>query len=172
MSWHYSFVPWLASVMQVKSYLELGVFNNDNINRMVNIVDMCVGVDTIIPGTPCIDPKYKFLMMSTSEFFERNKEAYHLSFDMIFIDACHDIDNVISDFENSFKILNYNGVILIHDTYPMSEAFLDKGYCSNAYEVCDYIKEHFSQDGEIVTIPVHPGISIFRKCDRQLEWKK
>lgn len=49
--------------------------------------------------------------MDTNTFFAQNIKKY----DMIFIDACHQDQQVFKDIENSRKILNLNGVIVCHD---------------------------------------------------------
>ena len=54
------------------------------------------------------------ILMLTEEFFKINKEK----FDIIYIDAGHDLPNVINDYNNSIKCLKNNGVIIIHDLYP------------------------------------------------------
>jgi len=54
--------------------------------------------------------------MSSDIFFLQNKE----SFDCIFIDGLHHYNQVLKDIDNSLKILNSNGLILIHDCLPKS----------------------------------------------------
>ena len=44
----------------------------------------------------------------------QNKE----NFDCIFIDGLHHYNQVLKDIDNSLKILNSNGLILIHDCLP------------------------------------------------------
>jgi predicted O-methyltransferase YrrM len=47
----------------------------------------------------------------TEEFFKQNKE----SFDFIYVDACHDKESAAYDLNESFKILNIDGVIACDD---------------------------------------------------------
>lgn len=168
MSWHYQLIPWLVKLTNCVSYLELGSYNCDNIKNIIDSVDLCVGVDIKKPEIEFKHDKYRFFNCSTKDFFNSNKDI----FDIIFIDASHKKEDVLSDFFSSYCALKENGLILLHDTYPMSERYLKDGYCSDAYKTIDYIKAVTRDFGEIVTIPVHPGISIFRKCVRQLYWKK
>jgi hypothetical protein len=48
---------------------------------------------------------------TTQDFFKQNKET----FDFIYIDASHKKKDVMFDLENSFKILNINGIIACDD---------------------------------------------------------
>ena len=52
--------------------------------------------------------------MTSDDFFKQNKST----FDLIFIDGLHVYEQVLKDIENSLKVLNDNGVILIHDCLP------------------------------------------------------
>ena len=44
------------------------------------------------------------------------------------IDACHDVDYVISDFERVLPYMNENGIVLLHDTHPSMKAHLQGSY--------------------------------------------
>lgn len=67
-----------------------------------------------------IDPEPKFnaqFVMSSDQFFAVNTDK----FDIVFIDGMHLEEYVLRDVENSLKILNDNGVIVIHDCLPKHE---------------------------------------------------
>ena len=49
--------------------------------------------------------------MSSNIFFKINKEF----FDIIYIDGAHDYESVLSDANNSIKILRKNGIIFFDD---------------------------------------------------------
>ena len=53
---------------------------------------------------------------TSDEFFLQNSKNY----DCIFIDGLHVYQQVIKDILNSIKILNNNGVIILHDCLPKS----------------------------------------------------
>jgi len=86
-----------------KKYLEIGCFKDENFKE-VNI-EHKVGVDPVSGGT---------LRLNSDEFFKKN----HETFDIIFIDGLHYYHQVKKDIENSLKIINDNGIILIHDCLP------------------------------------------------------
>jgi len=52
--------------------------------------------------------------MTSDTFFLKNKKT----FDIIFIDGLHIYDQVKRDVLNSIKVLNKNGLILLHDCLP------------------------------------------------------
>lgn len=96
----------LININNYNSYLEIGVDDCSNFN-FVNL-NKKVSVDpNNTRGTPT------FQMMS-SEFFKINNQF----FDLIFIDGLHTFESSYCDLIESLKILNKNGSILLHDTFP------------------------------------------------------
>lgn len=94
-----------------KSYLEIGTqygnaFSKINIQHKV-----------------CVDPIKCFdgltYEMTSDEFFKQNKET----FDIIFVDGLHLEEQSTIDIENSFKVLNDGGIIVVHDCLPHCEEF-------------------------------------------------
>ena len=86
-----------------ESYLEIGCQSDVNFSKI--IIKNKIGVDPQSGGTH---------RMTSDDFFKQNKKK----FDLIFIDGLHIYEQVLKDIENSLKILNENGVILIHDCLP------------------------------------------------------
>ena len=86
-----------------ESYLEIGCQSDVNFSKI--IIKNKIGVDPQSGGTH---------RMTSDDFFKQNKST----FDLIFIDGLHVYEQVSKDIENSLKVLNENGVILIHDCLP------------------------------------------------------
>ena len=86
-----------------ESYLEIGCQSDVNFSKI--IIKNKIGVDPQSGGTH---------RMTSDDFFKQNKNT----FDLIFIDGLHVYEQVLKDIENSLKVLNDNGVILIHDCLP------------------------------------------------------
>ena len=160
------FISNLVHSCNYTSYLELGVDDGKNITSVANFTkSKCFGVDVVSPGNT---DNFTFYKMTTDEFFESNTQT----FDVIFVDACHNIDFVIRDLENAIKVLNKNGTILLHDVDPISIDFIDNegfNYSSNAYKIVDYIYVN-RKDLNITILPVdEAGIAIVnRKSDRRI----
>ena len=88
------------------SYLELGVYDKSTFNQ-INCTNK-----------KCVDLKFPAdYQMTTDDFFKINKDKY----DIIFIDANHTEAFLTRDIENSLKVLNKNGVIILHDVNPPDE---------------------------------------------------
>jgi hypothetical protein len=95
----------IAQKISAQNYLEIGVFDGQNLNS-VNIPNK-TGVDP--------DKKSKATIFKTSDdfFLENDKK-----FDIIFIDGLHHADQVEKDINNSLNSLNEHGYIVCHDMLP------------------------------------------------------
>src|SRR3990167_10422572 len=91
-----------------KSYLEVGVEYRQTFDKI--LCRTKVG----------IEPEYDVgvLKMTSDEFFAQNKDT----FDIVFIDGLHEKEQVKRDIENSLKVLNQGGSIVMHDCNPTTEA--------------------------------------------------
>jgi hypothetical protein len=102
-------------INKIKSYLEIGQQKGQNFREIK--IDNKEGVDPKPKNSLGVDCKYK---MTSDDFFKlafNEKKLY----DIIFIDGLHIKEQVIKDVENSLKILNNNGVIILHDCKPENE---------------------------------------------------
>ena len=126
--------------------LELGASLGFTIFNVSKVVDKVVGVDI------CDNRLFKvgeFNMISTNDFFKNQKDT----FDIIFIDANHDFEAVKEDFDNSVKVLNINGIIILDDTDPLYDYLTDTTRCSNAYLINDYIRNNY-KELDIIVLPI------------------
>ena len=87
-----------------KKYLEIGC-NQDEVFKKIDIDK--IGVDPLNGGN---------FRGTSDDFFIKNSDK----FDCIFIDGLHIYDQVIKDILNSIKVLNENGIIILHDCLPSS----------------------------------------------------
>ena len=142
------------------SYLEIGIRDGINFNSIASLPSIktavAVDIDKNIPVTASeVIEKY---ICTSNDFFSINKK----SFDVIFIDADHNIESAKNDLINSLKVLNPLGVIFLHDTDPRDEDLLHEYKCSNSYLINDYLRTR--SDLSFVTLPVHiEGITIVRR---------
>lgn len=109
--------------IQNKTYLELGIRDNKNFEA-INCKEL-MSVD--------INGKAKFTG-TTDEYFA---SITNKRFDIIFIDANHDKDFVVRDFNNSIKIANE--WVLIHDMIPPSVKFTASKFCSDSFRVLHHL---------------------------------
>ena len=106
--WHktssrYDIINQIIKKKQFNSYLEIGCQSDVNFSKI--IINKKIGVDPQSGGTH---------RMTSDKFFSEN----NYTFDLIFIDGLHVYEQVLKDINNSLKVLNNNGVILIHDCLP------------------------------------------------------
>ena len=97
-------IQYIIENKNYKKYLEIGCHNNEVFDK-INIEK--IGVDPISGGN------YRGF---SDDFFKENKT----NFDCIFIDGLHEYGQVKRDIVNSIKILNTNGMIILHDCLPPS----------------------------------------------------
>ena len=146
-----------------KSYLELGVWNGVNLERIAKgYPQYAVGVDIVDIRH---DKSTRFFLGTTNSFFERNDSM----FDMIFIDANHNYDHVKIDLDQSLKILTPGGTIILHDTDPANAKLLGEGYCSDSYKILRDLRNNNQVD--FVTLPMNEaGLTIvkLRNSERHL----
>lgn len=144
------------------SFLELGVGDpRSSVSaRMSGFWNLNVAVDIEIDLPLCksLSPNTAWFKGTTDEFFEKNTST----FDVIFIDACHDYEFVKRDFYNSIKILNEEGIIFIHDTDPNKEYLLDPAWCGDGCKL--NLDLQTMDDIDHITLPLDmAGLSIVRR---------
>lgn len=93
----------IIDVKRFNYYLEIGTFKDDLFKHVK--CKKKIGVDPVSGGN---------IRKTSDEFFLNNKET----FDLIFIDGLHHYNQVKKDINNSLKVLNKNGIILMHDCLP------------------------------------------------------
>jgi len=108
---HLDVINHYASLIEAKSYLEIGVCNpRDNFDR-VNIAHK-VGVD---PAP--VQERETLYKLQSDLFFAQNREK----FDLVFVDGFHECHQVEKDIANAFACLNKGGIVVVHDVAPHNE---------------------------------------------------
>jgi hypothetical protein len=171
-NWHVEFILSLAKVVRPAVYVELGLYQCELFNKMIPYASHLIGVDhSIESGNYMIkNKKTKFFHCSTGEFCKiaTNKK---IEIDLLFIDASHDYKSVKNDFLNYFSLIKKNGLILFHDSHPKNLEYTDSKLCGDGYKAIDELTRA-ANDYEMMTIPVHPGLTICRKRDNHLTFEK
>ena len=83
--------------------------------------------------------------------------------DLLYIDAYHTFEQSLADFEHFAPFVAPNGLVLMHDTVPLTEMHEQIQYSGTVWKTPQYIKEHYLDQFEISTIPYLCGISLLRK---------
>ena len=153
----YQVIRSIVEATGCQKYLELGISEGFNIRHVASVCPDCTGVD-IKDISKFRD--FKFHICTTDKFFETNKET----FDVIFIDADHQFEQVKKDFINSLNVLNKFGIIFLHDTDPSKKEYLDPKLCGDSYKMIRWLRNEYYGVLEMITIPVGiPGLTIVNR---------
>jgi predicted O-methyltransferase YrrM len=171
-NWHESFITHLASVVRPKVYVELGLYHCTLFNQIIPYAQQLIGVDVSEEPDKYMQKTSKtvFVNMSTYAFAEELR-THPIQIDMLFIDADHSREAVLNDFRNFFPFVAPHGLILLHDSHPKDEEQTKIGYCGTCYQAVAELSQH-TEEYEMVTIPIPPGLTICRKRKEQLRWKE
>ena len=170
--WHQNFILNLASALRPENYLELGIYHCGLFNQMIPFAKNLTGVDIAPQAGDFMNKssKTRFVCSSTDAYAEELRKTGE-TFDFIFIDADHSKEAVHADFTNYFERLRPHGLLLLHDTHPIDDAATDQARCGDGHiAINDF--SHQNQSWEMMTIPLHPGLTICRKRTTQLSWQE
>jgi len=129
-------INFLCKKHSFNRYLELGV----DIGLTYNQIDEYIS-KTGVDMNPNIAKNYTSVQCcDTDTFFETNTKQ----FDIVLIDACHEKHQIHKDFENSFRCLSDDGIILIHDINPPDEKSTELTGFGNSFEWWVNMCEHYN----------------------------
>jgi len=111
----YHIINYLIEKYGLQNYLEIGVFQGENI-RLINAPHK----DGVDPGAEgYVVPEVNYAITSDA-FFDLIKEHEDIKYDIIFIDGLHHSDQVEKDIKNSIRHIVDGGFIILHDCNPVS----------------------------------------------------
>lgn len=129
------------------SYLELGIGSGENLDT-VNSKDK-----TSVDCDPNTCAQY---YMTTDQFFAYNKRRY----DIIFVDANHEYEQVLRDFQNALDICDK--FIFLHDLFPVKEEYTSPDKCGDAYKLLYYLGKQQHLNYDMRTLVVDCGLTVIR----------
>lgn len=157
------FAKWYKPVL----YVEYGVRSGTCLEQVLPYCDKVWGVD--IEPYNNANEKLEFFQMDTKNF-KKVLEQRKPSIDMAFIDACHQSDRVVADFDDLFPYITENGLVFLHDTYPIDKGYTAPFFCNDCYKTPDMIKDKYDKEIDILTIPIMPGLTVIRKKAKFCPW--
>ena len=164
---HPSFLAQMAKWIKPNLYVEFGIRHGTSLEQIAPYCKKIHGVDINPINSELTNqfPQLVFHQMTTDEYVSDiiNKMKPSPNIDMIFIDACHESNQVFKDFEGIFPFVMEDGFIFLHDTYPYNICMTAPDLCNDCYRVPYLIKNKYSNMCEMVTLPFNPGLTIIKK---------
>ena len=161
-SWHASLIGDIAKHIRPSAYLELGVYRGETYRKVSKWSAVSVGLDIDPIAIKSISRIRNSIAVLGSISALAGRSDLPESYDLIFIDADHAKESVVSDFKATSSLLRVNGLILLHDTWPRDELFTSPAFCGTAYLAVGELRVLFP-DWSFVTLPAHPGLTF---CQR------
>ena len=172
-----SLVVVLAHLMRPKFYLEVGIHTGETISRIRDLGGYCLGID-IEDKRPAREiGKYEFRLADSGSWLRTGLPitvAQRGPIDLAFIDADHSHEGSLRDFELVFPHVNDDGIICLHDVWPLAEKYTGPVprdpsgiWFGDVYKTADVIRSR--TDCEIVTFPA-ANLAIIRKGRRAAPW--
>lgn len=153
---HSDLIVELVKQLNCDTYLELGVYDGLTLSKVKNYVNRLISVDIKDLRKEKIG---EFHLNTTDGFFE----SFNDKIDFIFIDADHNFESVKKDFKNSINILSPFGMIVLHDTDPIEEKYLDSGYCGDSYKIDKWIRNNHPEL-DVMTLPItEAGLTLVKR---------
>lgn len=130
------FIDVLSKTKKI-NYLEIGVRDGDCFLKIKADKKLAIDPNFVISKSKKVKTLFrnssnfrnKYFEATSDDFFEKKSEmlAEIGGVDVVFIDGLHQYEQVMRDVQNSLKILNKNGVILMHDCNPTFAAAAVRG---------------------------------------------
>lgn len=117
--------------IEQKRYLELGVGGGGTFKRVRAGSKQCVDFQTHAPDLRVDFP------MTTDAFFNGDAAPakFEKPWDVVFVDACHEIFSVVHDYSRSIRHLAPDGVVLLHDLVPPSREYTMPWFSGDGYKL-------------------------------------
>jgi predicted O-methyltransferase YrrM len=150
--------------------LEIGIHKAGLFNKASRFTQESVGID--------VDPTCRQSMkLRKQDRFICGDSASEMKkliledrkFDFIFIDGNHSKQAVMTDFSLAIELIRLDGIVMLHDTYPENEHATASDRCDDGYLAVEEASK-LAEEWEMMTIPIHPGLTICRKRNRQVSW--
>ena len=146
-----------------ESFLEVGIGCGvlaTKLSQRCPLLTEITGMD-IKDGEPPPEGVEWIREVSSDEFFRTDERTW----DCIFVDGDHMRPQATRDVVNAMRVLNDDGLIFLHDTYPQTASDI---VCGDVYKT--YLALAERTDLEVVTLPLWCGLTIVRRVHERRLW--
>jgi hypothetical protein len=160
---HYDVLEKIAAGLEPNIYVELGIFRGKTFNLVARHAAKAYAADVQDAGRHIKCNNAEFFKGTTQEFSAHWDKNIQKQIGLIFIDADHSKKSVVSDVNNFYKWLEPDsGLMVLHDTWPLSKAKTAPGYSGDCYLAPGWIKLSYPE-AEVLTLPFLCGLTLIRK---------
>jgi hypothetical protein len=165
---YYEVITEIVKGCAFESFLEVGIGCGvlaGKLNERCPLLKQITGVD-ILGGDPPPDGVEWIREVASDDFFRTDDRTW----DCIFVDGDHMRPQATRDTINAMRVLNDDGLLFIHDTYPPNDLDQTVGHmvCGDVYKT--YLALAERTDLEVVTLPLWCGLTIVRRVHERRLW--
>jgi predicted O-methyltransferase YrrM len=165
-------IHFLGGIMFPRVYVEFGLslgvtfiptvsaFGFENTD--MHVVEYAIQSDVIRNNPQVFNKPNVTLHEMSTDAFSNGPLTQLEAIDLAFIDADHNPEQVMKDFNNIYSKLSEHGIILLHDTWPNNKALLDPMICDRSFTLPELIKKSHPEL-EVFTFRIPLGLTMIQK---------
>ena len=153
--WHGPIIAAVAASYAKPTYIEIGVYRGDCLTEVAPVCGEAHGVDVSFERLEFEVGAARLWKMSSDAFFERYDGPAP---DIVFVDGDHAYDQARRDVYNALEILADEGVLFMHDTWPVFRAATERMVCGGVHRIVEEL--HADESLEVATIRRWPGLTM------------
>lgn len=134
-------------------YLELGVGTGWTLDRVAARHKLGVDVDARLARGRGVGP----VVETATRDFARDVGPF-LAADVAFVDADHDYESAVRDYDFAAEVVGPGGLVLLHDMVPPSESYTARHLCSDSYRLWVQLVAVFPAN--VVTLDEDFGLTV------------
>ncbi len=153
--WHGPIIAAVAASYAKPTYIEIGVWKGDCLAEVVPFCGQAHGVDVSFDRLASDIGGARLWQMTSDAFFESYDGPRP---DIVLVDGDHAYEQARRDAHNALEILADEGVLFMHDTWPVFRAATERLICGGVHRVIEEL--HADERLEVATIRRWPGLSM------------
>jgi hypothetical protein len=153
--WHAPIIAAVAASYAKPTYIEIGVWKGDCLAQVAPVCGEAHGVDVSFDRLESDVAGARLWEMTSDAFFEAYDGPRP---DLVLVDGDHDYEQARRDAHNALEVLDDNGVLFMHDSWPVFRAATERMVCGGVHRVIEEL--HADAGLEVATIRRWPGLSM------------